>query len=33
VPDFTAFCESTGNVLLEQSQQGGVFRFVIEHRA
>jgi len=33
VPDFTAFCESTVNVLLEQSQQGGVFRFVIEHRA
>ena len=33
VPDFTAFCESTGNVLVEQSQQGGVFRFVIEHRA
>jgi tRNA 2-thiouridine synthesizing protein A len=33
VPDFTAFCESTGNVLVEQSQQGGVYRFVIEHRA
>ena len=33
VPDFTAFCESTGNVLLEQNQQGGVYRFVIEHRA
>jgi tRNA 2-thiouridine synthesizing protein A len=33
VPDFTAFCESTGNVLLEHSQQGGIYRFVIEHRA
>ena len=33
VPDFTAFCKSTGNVLVEQSQQGGVYRFVIEHRA
>lgn len=33
VPDFTAFCESTGNLMVEQSQQGGVYRFVIEHRA
>ena len=33
VPDFTAFCDSTGNVMVEQSQQGGVYRFVIEHRA
>jgi tRNA 2-thiouridine synthesizing protein A len=33
VPDFTAFCETTGNPLLEQSQQDGVYRFVIEHRA
>ena len=32
-PDFRAFCESTGNVLIEHSQQGGVYRFVIEHRA
>ncbi|HJU32759.1 MAG TPA: sulfurtransferase TusA family protein [Hyphomicrobiaceae bacterium] len=33
VPDFTAFCETTGNLLLEQSHQDGVYRFVIEHRA
>jgi tRNA 2-thiouridine synthesizing protein A len=32
-PDFKAFCESTGNLLVEYSQQGGVYRFVIEHRA
>jgi len=32
-PDFQAFCESTGNLLVEFSQQGGVYRFVIEHRA
>jgi tRNA 2-thiouridine synthesizing protein A len=33
VPDFTAFCESTGNVLVEHSQDGGIYRFLIEHRA
>lgn len=33
VPDFTAFCQSTGNPLIEHSQDGGVYRFVIEHRA
>jgi tRNA 2-thiouridine synthesizing protein A len=33
LPDFTAFCESTGNVLLEHSQEAGIYRFVIEHRA
>ena len=33
VPDFKAFCEATGNALLEHSEQGGVYRFVIEHRA
>jgi len=33
VPDFTAFCETTGNLLLEQSQRDGVYRVVIEHRA
>jgi len=31
VPDFNAFCEATGNALLEQSEQSGVYRFVIEH--
>jgi tRNA 2-thiouridine synthesizing protein A len=29
VPDFTAWCETTGNELLERSEDGGVFRFVI----
>lgn len=33
VPDFTAFAETTGNRLLEQSEAGGVFRFVLEHSA
>jgi tRNA 2-thiouridine synthesizing protein A len=33
VPDFTAFCETTGNLLVEHSQQDGIYRFVIEHRA
>jgi tRNA 2-thiouridine synthesizing protein A len=33
VPDFTAFCDTTGNKLLEQSESGGVYRFVIEHSA
>jgi len=30
VPDFTAFSEATGNKLLETSETGGVFRFVLE---
>jgi tRNA 2-thiouridine synthesizing protein A len=29
VPDFTAWCETTGNELVERSEDGGVFRFVI----
>ena len=33
VPDFTAFCASTGNVLVEHSLGDGIYRFVIEHRA
>jgi tRNA 2-thiouridine synthesizing protein A len=33
VPDFQAFCESTGNILVERSEEAGVYRFVIEHRA
>jgi tRNA 2-thiouridine synthesizing protein A len=33
VPDFTAFCESTGNRMIEKSEAGGVYRFVIEHSA
>lgn len=31
IPDFQAFCETTGNKLLEQGEAGGVYRFVIEH--
>jgi tRNA 2-thiouridine synthesizing protein A len=30
VPDFTAFCDTTGNRMLEKSEQGGVYRFVIQ---
>jgi tRNA 2-thiouridine synthesizing protein A len=33
VPDFKAFCRSTGNTLIEHSEQDGVYRFVIEHSA
>ena len=29
VKDFAAWARSTGNTLVEQSQDGGVFRFVI----
>jgi tRNA 2-thiouridine synthesizing protein A len=32
VPDFIAWCRSTGNELVEQDQQDGVFRFVIRKR-
>lgn len=28
-PDFVAWCRATGNELLEQSEQDGVYRFVI----
>jgi tRNA 2-thiouridine synthesizing protein A len=30
VKDFAAWARSTGNPLIEQSQDGGVFRFVIQ---
>ena len=33
VPDFKAFCEATGNDLVEHSEENGVFRFVIRHAA
>jgi tRNA 2-thiouridine synthesizing protein A len=33
VPDFKAFCESTGNILVEHGEEGGVYRFVIQHAA
>ncbi len=29
VPDFNAWCTNTGNELLEQTEEGGVFRFLI----
>lgn len=29
VPDFNAFCETTGHELVEQEETDGVFRFVI----
>ena len=29
VPDFQAWCRSTGNELLEQTEEGGVYRFLI----
>jgi tRNA 2-thiouridine synthesizing protein A len=32
VADFGAWCKSTGNELLEQSQDDGVYRFVIRKR-
>jgi tRNA 2-thiouridine synthesizing protein A len=32
-PDFKAFCEMTGNKLVEFTQSGGVNRFLIQHSA
>jgi tRNA 2-thiouridine synthesizing protein A len=32
VPDFTAWCTSTGNELVERSEDAGVYRFVIRKR-
>lgn len=32
VPDFTAWCKTTGNELIEHSEIGGVFRFVIRKK-
>jgi tRNA 2-thiouridine synthesizing protein A len=31
VADFQAFCKSTGNELIEYSEEGGVYRFLIRH--
>ena len=31
VADFPAFCRATGNQLVESTQDGSVFRFVIKH--
>ena len=33
VADFQAFAESTGNALLEHSESGGVYRFLLQHSA
>jgi tRNA 2-thiouridine synthesizing protein A len=33
VADFEAFCKSTGNALVEQSESGGVYRFLIKRTA
>jgi tRNA 2-thiouridine synthesizing protein A len=30
VADFQAFCRTTGNELLEQSESGGIYRFLIK---
>ena len=32
VKDFAAWCRSTGNELVEQSVDGGVYRFVIRRK-
>jgi tRNA 2-thiouridine synthesizing protein A len=32
VPDFQAWCSTTGNELIEQTEEGGVFRFLIRKR-
>jgi tRNA 2-thiouridine synthesizing protein A len=29
--DFEAFCRTTGNILLESTQENGSFRFLIKH--
>jgi len=31
VEDFETFCRVTGHALVEASEQGGVFRFLIRH--
>ena len=32
VPDFAAWCRSTGNDLVEQTQESGVYRFLIRKK-
>jgi tRNA 2-thiouridine synthesizing protein A len=32
VPDFEAWCATTGNELMERSEEDGVFRFVVRKR-
>jgi tRNA 2-thiouridine synthesizing protein A len=31
VADFEAFCKTTGNTLIEHSESGGTYRFLIRH--
>ncbi len=33
VADFQAFCKATGNAMVEQSEEAGVYRFLIRHGA
>ena len=33
VKDFAAFCRQTGNELLESTEEGGVYSFLIKHTA
>jgi tRNA 2-thiouridine synthesizing protein A len=33
VADFTAFSEATGNALIDQSEAGGIYRFLLQHSA
>jgi len=33
VADFQAFCRTTGNELLEHSEEGGVYRFLLKKTA
>ena len=33
VADMEAFCQATGNELLETEENGGVYRFIIKHIA
>ncbi len=33
VPDFKAFCQSGGHTLVEQTESGGTYRFVIQRAA
>ncbi len=33
VPDFKAFCAAGGHTLLEQTEVGGIFRFLIRRAA
>ena len=32
VPDFSAWCRTTGNRLVEQTEEAGVYRFLVQKR-